>query len=107
MFGLNKDQVEGHKDKIKDSLLQLEQRFLKDNAFLCGAKMSIADILVASELLHMYGCKEEDLLKTPTVNVSKWLERVKKEIGSAIYKEGFNKIDNFYKNFMEMQSAKK
>ena len=107
MFGFTKDRVPDHKDKLKDSLQQLESRFLKDNDFLCGAKMSIADILVASELLHMYGCKEEAVLTTPSGKVSAWLGRVKKEIGSDIYKECFSKIEGFCKNFMEMQSAKK
>ena len=107
MFGYTKEKVPEYKDKLKGVLEQLETRFLKDRNFLCGAKMSIADILVASELLHMYGCKEEAVLTTTSRKVSAWLGRVKKEIGSDIYKEGFSKIEGFHKKFMEMQSAKK
>lgn len=91
---VNQDKINFHKKNLKKAVGHIDTYFLRDKPFMCGEEISIADVLVASELLHMYGCREEQVF-THNATVMAWLGRVKKEIGPQIYSEAFQKIEEF------------
>ncbi|GFN99433.1 glutathione s-transferase theta-1 [Plakobranchus ocellatus] len=70
--------VDKFRQKVNTMVSRLEGYFLKDQKYLAGDEISIADIFGACELIQLYACHENALYeKSPIVKA--WMERVQKD----------------------------
>ncbi|CAG2209166.1 GST [Mytilus edulis] len=73
------DKVEQFRTEVKKTVKFLENVWLKDQPFLCGQEISVADILGICELIQLYAVNEEYLYEENSV-VKAWMDRVKERL---------------------------
>ncbi|KAL3857555.1 hypothetical protein ACJMK2_012207 [Sinanodonta woodiana] len=73
---VDQKKVERFKLGLAESLMYMETYFLKDQMFLCGDDISVADILGACELMQLNAVMEEKLYESNPV-LDAWMKRVK------------------------------
>ncbi|XP_069103681.1 glutathione S-transferase theta-1-like [Argopecten irradians] len=89
---VNRAIVDNAKNRLEKVMSHFENYFLKDNKpFLCGADISIADLLGICELMQLYACCEENIYESNPV-VKAWVSRVQRR--TAPHFEEANKIVN-------------
>jgi len=75
---LTEEEIENRYKELEGSLTILEDVYLKDQKFLCGDKITIADLFCANEMLQpTFG--ERDVLETHP-RLKAWMERVREDM---------------------------
>jgi glutathione S-transferase len=85
----------------------LDKYYLKDNGFLCGNDISIADISAVCELMQLHVIDEDDIIQQ-NEKVMTWFTRVKSRLGPA-FDEGHRivyKVHDLYKSTWKSELAK-
>lgn len=75
IFPFNKNTVERAKEDVKQALNVLNQRLL-DNTFLVGERVTLADIVVFTNLLSLYQYVLEPSFRESYGNVNRWFTTV-------------------------------
>ncbi|XP_007520874.2 glutathione S-transferase theta-3-like [Erinaceus europaeus] len=74
-----------------DRCLQLlEDKFLKDQAFLAGPQVSVADLVAITELMHPVSAGCQVFKSRP--KLATWRQRVETEVGENLFKEAHTHI---------------
>ncbi|XP_063081924.1 glutathione S-transferase theta-3-like isoform X2 [Cavia porcellus] len=69
-----------------DSCLQLlEDRFLRDQDFITGSQISVADLMAIEELMHPVGAGCQVFENRP--KLAKWRQRVEAVVGEDLFRE--------------------
>lgn len=71
----NKNTVERAKEDVKEALNALNVRLL-DNTFLVGERVTLADIVVFTNLLNLYQYVLEPSFRAPYTNVNRWFTTI-------------------------------
>lgn len=71
----NKNTVERAKEDVRHSLDYLNA-YLLNNTFLVGERITLADIIVFSNLLHLYQYVLEPSVREPFVNLNRWFNGI-------------------------------
>ncbi|XP_072045250.1 glutathione S-transferase theta-1-like [Amphiura filiformis] len=83
LFGLPALTPEQIDEKYKelDGSMTLIECFLKDQKFLCGDEITLADLFIANEVLQPTKCERDIYEKYPKVKA--WMERVRERLNPA------------------------
>lgn len=74
-----------------DSCLQLlEDRFLRDQDFITGSQISVADLMAIEELMHPVGAGCQVFENRP--KLAKWRQRVEAVVGEDLFREAHTVI---------------
>ncbi|ELT98041.1 hypothetical protein CAPTEDRAFT_173297 [Capitella teleta] len=109
IMAFNKQNTERSKEEVKRALAILNAQ-LATRTFLVGERISLADITVACNLLHLYQYVLEPAFRGEYVNTNRWFNtiinqpNVKAVIGDFKLCEKMAVFDN--KKFQEMQGGK-
>ncbi|XP_069108032.1 glutathione S-transferase theta-1-like [Argopecten irradians] len=74
------DLVEDERNAVRKTVSILSSYFLKDQPFLCGSDISIADLVCVCELMQLVSCLEDALYTSDPV-VRDWVTRVRHRTG--------------------------
>ncbi|CAB1321777.1 unnamed protein product [Coregonus sp. 'balchen'] len=75
---------------LEESLKVFEEKFLEDRPFIIGEKISLADLVAIVEIMQPVGTGLDVFENRPTLSV--WRDRVKKELGEALFDEAHKTI---------------
>ncbi|CAL1603679.1 unnamed protein product [Knipowitschia caucasica] len=70
---------------MNDSLSLLENYFLQNKAFICGEKISVADVVAIAEIMQPVATGVDVFVGRP--KLSTWRDRVKVQLGEQLFKE--------------------
>ncbi|XP_077416879.1 glutathione S-transferase theta-1a [Vanacampus margaritifer] len=79
------DKMSSAVEEINQTVDVLEKHFLGESLFLCGASISLADLVAVAEIMQPVSSGVDVFSGRP--KLSAWRERVKKEIGVALFDE--------------------
>lgn len=77
-------------EDLNTSLDQIEKNFIKDEGFIGGDQISIADLLAIAEVMQPYGSGVDVFKARPKLR--EWKERVAKAVGTKHFDEAHEKI---------------
>ncbi|XP_072037450.1 glutathione S-transferase theta-3-like [Amphiura filiformis] len=75
MPAITPEEAVGKYRDLDDSLITLEHQFLKDQQFLCGDEISIADLFIANEVFQATLCEKDIFENHPKFRA--WMDRVR------------------------------
>jgi len=87
-----KDKMDAAMEDLTMSLKIFEEMFLQDRLFIIGEQISLADIVAIVDVMQPVGAGVDVFEGRPTLTA--WKDRVKKEIGEALYDEAHKVILN-------------
>ncbi|XP_069789670.1 glutathione S-transferase theta-1-like [Narcine bancroftii] len=79
-------------DALNQSLDQFDQKFLRDQLYLAGAEISLADVVAIVELMQPLGAGCDPL--EGRVTLTAWRERVKTALGKDLFDEVHESVMN-------------
>ncbi|XP_061625248.1 glutathione S-transferase theta-1a [Phyllopteryx taeniolatus] len=79
------DKMSSAVEELTQAVDVLEKHFLGESLFLCGASISLADLVAMAEIMQPVS-SGVDVFSERT-KLSAWRERVKKEVGVALFDE--------------------
>ncbi|KAM9823023.1 glutathione S-transferase theta-1a [Syngnathus typhle] len=80
-----KDKMSSAVEELSQSVDVLEKCFLDENLFLCGTSISLADLVAIAEIMQPVSSGVDVFSGRPKLFA--WHERVKKEVGHALFDE--------------------
>ncbi|XP_051925057.1 glutathione S-transferase theta-1a [Hippocampus zosterae] len=80
-----KDKMSSVVEELSQTVDVLEKYFLGENLFLCGASISLADLVAVAEIMQPVSSGVDVFSGRP--KLSAWRERVKEEVGVALFDE--------------------
>lgn len=75
------EKVKFYRKKVAEMVKLLDQYFLKNNLYLCGDEITLADLLGVCELVQLVPVREQMMYKS-NAKVKAWVDRVKSRLGS-------------------------
>lgn len=75
------EKVKFYRKKVAEMVKLLDQYFLKNNLYLCGDEITLADLLGVCELVQLVPVREQMMYES-NVKVKAWVDRVKSRLGS-------------------------
>ncbi|CAB1319613.1 unnamed protein product [Coregonus sp. 'balchen'] len=85
-----KEKMDSAMEDLTLSLKVFEEKFLDDRPFIIGEKISLADLVAIVEIMQPVGTGLDLFENRPTL--SAWRDRVKKELGEALFDEAHKTI---------------
>ncbi|XP_061672265.1 glutathione S-transferase theta-1a [Syngnathoides biaculeatus] len=79
------DKMSSAVEELTQAVDILENYFLGESLFLCGASISLADVVAMAEIMQPVSSGVDVFSTRP--KLSAWRERVKKEVGVALFDE--------------------
>ena len=73
---VNEPEVKRLKGELSKAIKYIDTYFLKDNNFIGGNAISVADVQAVCELMQLYGVGDEYMVRSNT-KLSEWMDRVK------------------------------
>ncbi|KPP70784.1 Glutathione S-transferase theta-1-like [Scleropages formosus] len=89
-----KEKMDSAMEDLNSSLKFFEEKFLQDRPFIIGEKISLADLVAIVEIVQPVGTGLDVFKDRP--KLSAWRERVKKELGPAVFDEAHEVIANVH-----------
>ncbi|KAJ8263309.1 hypothetical protein COCON_G00157660 [Conger conger] len=87
-----KEKMDSAMEDLNTSLKLFEEKFLQDRAFIVGDQISLADLVALVEIIQPVGTGVDLFKDRP--RLSAWSDRVKKEMGVALFDEAHAVIMN-------------
>ncbi|KAG7480557.1 hypothetical protein MATL_G00057510 [Megalops atlanticus] len=87
-----KEKMDSAMEDLNMSLKLFEDKFLQDRPFVAGDQISLADLVAIVEVMQPVGVGVDVFKDRP--KLSAWRERVKKELGMALFDEAHDVIMN-------------
>ncbi|XP_046904241.1 glutathione S-transferase theta-1a [Hypomesus transpacificus] len=87
-----KEKMDSAMEDFTQSLKVFEEKFLQEKPFIVGDQISLADIVAIVEVMQPFGTGLDVFESRP--KLSAWKDRVKKEIGEALFDEAHNSLMN-------------
>lgn len=75
------EKVKFYRKKSAEMVKLLDEYFLKNNLFLCGDEITLADLLGVCELVQLVPVHEQMMYES-NAKVKAWVNRVKSRLGS-------------------------
>ncbi|XP_052705828.1 glutathione S-transferase theta-1-like [Crassostrea angulata] len=75
------EKVKFYRKKVAEMVKLLDQYFLKNNLYLCGDEITLADLLGVCELVQLVPVREQMMYES-NAKVKAWVDRVKSRLGS-------------------------
>ncbi|XP_061417182.1 glutathione S-transferase theta-3-like [Lethenteron reissneri] len=72
-------------EDLENTLVAMQRKFLKDQPFLCGQEISVADILALCELMQPVACGHDPLAPHPLLVA--WRARTEEALGADLLAE--------------------
>ena len=76
---MKEEEVKRFKAEFEKTVNHINTYFLKDNPFLCGDDISVADLQALCELHQLLGVGDEDLFQS-NPRLKAWAERVNERV---------------------------
>lgn len=74
------EKVKFYRKKVSEVVKFLDEYFLRENPYLCGNEITLADLLGVCELVQLIPVREQILYES-NPKVKAWVERVKSRLG--------------------------
>ncbi|KAI7797709.1 glutathione S-transferase theta-1a [Triplophysa rosa] len=87
-----KEKMDSALEDLNMSLKTFEEKFLQDNPFIIGEKISLADLVAIVEIMQPVGTGLDVFEGRPAL--SAWRDKVKKEIGEEVFDEAHKVVMN-------------
>ncbi|KAG9335356.1 hypothetical protein JZ751_005276 [Albula glossodonta] len=85
-----KEKMDSAMEDLDGSLKIFEEKFLQDQAFIAGDKISIADLVAIVEIMQPFFAGEDVFLGRP--KLAAWRDRLKAEVGPELFDEAHRDI---------------
>ena len=105
---MKEDEVKRFKAELEKTVKHIDNYFLRDNDFLCGNEISVADIQALCELLQLCGTGNEHLFLS-NKRIKAWADRVKARLQpyfDYVNENGVLRLKSLYEQRKESEKAK-
>ncbi|KAJ8388732.1 hypothetical protein AAFF_G00129650 [Aldrovandia affinis] len=89
-----KEKMDSAMEDLSASLQLFEDKFLQDRSFIVGDQISLADLVALVEVMQPVGTGVDVFKDRPKLRA--WSDRVKEEMGVALFDEAHNTIMNLH-----------
>ncbi|KAI1900687.1 hypothetical protein AGOR_G00052470 [Albula goreensis] len=89
-----KEKMDSAMEDLNASLKLFEEKFLQDRSFIIGDQISLADLVALVEVMQPVGTGVDVFKDRPKLTA--WSDRVKKEMGIALFDEAHDVIMNVH-----------